>query len=156
MAQKNEILYVNFYTDGSAARKVNPEFPSAHPRKKAGAKRQKKPVLYVDPVAVFSLLVAAVLLVMMAVGLTQLQNAQAEAVAMENYVQELAEKNDELMDSFDKEVNLESVEQAAQVLGMVPKSQVQTVQIQVESEQLEAPAETFWSQVYTFLTNLFA
>ena len=29
MAQKHDILYVNFYTDGSAARKVAPAFPAA-------------------------------------------------------------------------------------------------------------------------------
>ncbi len=156
MAQKNEILYVNFYTDGSAARKVAPAFPAAQPRKKPTAKRHKKTVIYLDPVAVCSLLVAGVLLIMMAVGLTQLQTAREEALIMENYVRQLEAENQALNEEFNAKVNLESVEQSAQVLGMVPKSSVQSTPIQVETVQPEEPAETFFGQVYAFLTNLFA
>lgn len=156
MAQKNEILYVNFYTDGSAARKAMPAFPAAQPRKKPSAKRHKKTVIYLDPVAVCSLLVAGVLLIMMAVGLTQLQTAREEALIMENYVHQLEAENQTLNEKFNSEVNLESVEQSAQVLGMVPRSSVQSTPIQVETVQPEEPAETFFGQVYAFLTNLFA
>ena len=156
MAQKNEILYVNYYTEGSAARKIAPAFPAAKPRKKPAARRQEKVILQIDPVAVCSLLVAAVMLIMMAVGLTALQNARAQTIAMENYVQELSAKNEELTENFNREVDLEAVEKTAAALGMVPKDQVQHTPIMVTVAPEEAPAETFWSQLTAFLTNLFA
>ena len=124
MAPKHDIIYVNFYTDGSAARKAAPAFPASQPRKKTIARHHKRPVLYVDPVAVFSLAVACVLLIMMAVGLTGLQNAQAEAAQMESYLEQLQAENAQLNEKFAQEVDLESVEQSAIALGMVPKSQL--------------------------------
>ncbi len=156
MARKNDILYVNFYTDGSAARKVAPAFPAAKPRKKPAAKRQEKIVIHVDPVAVCSLVVAVVMLIMMSVGLTHLQNVRAEAIAMENYLQQLTAENERLTEEFYQQVDLESVEKTAYALGMVPKQQVSSTPITVNLVQEEAPAETFWSQVTAFLTNLFA
>ena len=44
MAQKYDILYVNFYTDGSAARKVNTAVPASQPRKHPAAKKQAKTI----------------------------------------------------------------------------------------------------------------
>lgn len=156
MARKNDILYVNFYTDGSAARKIAPAFPAAQPRKKPAAKRQEKIVIHVDPVAVCSLVVAVVMLIMMSVGLTSLQNVRAEAIAMENYLQQLTEENERLTEEFYQQVDLESVEKTALALGMVPSQQVSSTPITVNVMQEEVPAETFWSQVTAFLTNLFA
>ena len=156
MARKHDILYVNFYTDGSAARKVAPAFPETQPKQRPHAKRRKKTVIYVDPVAACSLVVAIVLLVMMSVGLTQLQNARAEAVAMESYVQQLEIQNQQLQDDFNQDVDLESVEKTALALGMVPKSEAKTMTIYVDTVDMEQPAGSFWSQVYAFLTNLFA
>ena len=156
MAPKHDIIFVNFYTDGSAARKAAPAFPASQPRKKTNARHHKRTVLYVDPVAVFSLAVACVLLIMMAVGLTGLQNAQAEAAQMESYLEQLQAENAQLNEKFAQEVDLESVEQSAIALGMVPKSQLQSTPIEVNEVQIEEPAETFWSQMTAFLTNLFA
>lgn len=130
MAPKHDILYVNFYTDGSAAKKIAPAFPVSQPRKKPVAKRRKKTVIYLDPVAVCSLIVAGVLLIMMAVGLTHLQAAQAETAAMESYLDELNAEKTRLQTEFDTQVDLESVEKAALAMGMIPKDQVQTVQLQ--------------------------
>ena len=76
MVPKHDILYVNFYTDGSAARKPQAAIPPVQPRKKPQNARRKK-TLYLDPVAVCSLMVAAVMLIMMAVGLNEFQNARA-------------------------------------------------------------------------------
>ena len=156
MAQKHDILYVSYYTDGSAAKKIAPAFPVTQPGKKPTANRRKKAVLYIDPVAVCGLIVAAVLLVMMAVGLTHLQNAQAEAQRMENYLGELKSENVSIQEKFDREVDLETVEKTALAMGMVPKDQVTTVQIQVDEIHLEEPAEeTVWEKMYAVLTNLF-
>ena len=156
MAQKHDILYVNFYTDGSAARKLAPAFPAAQPRKGGSAKRKKKTVIFLDPVAVCSLIVAAVLLISMAVGLTQLQSAQAEAAAMESYLEQLTAENERLAQEFDSQVDLETVEKTALAMGMVPKDQVKSVNIQVQEIRIEEPQKTFWDQMYAILTNLFA
>ena len=156
MAQKHDILYVNFYTDGSAARKMAPAFPAAQPRKSVNAKRKKKTVIFLDPVAVCSLIVAAVLLISMAVGLTQLQNAQAEAAAMESYLEQLTAENERLAQEFDSQVDLETVEKTAVAMGMVTKDQVKSVNIQVQEIHIEEPQKTFWDQMYAILTNLFA
>ena len=156
MAQKHDILYVNFYTDGSAARKMAPAFPAAQPRKSTSAKRKKKTVIFLDPVAVCSLIVAAVLLISMAVGLTQLQSAQAEAAAMESYLEQLTAENERLAQEFDSQVDLETVEKTALAMGMVPKDQVKSVNIQVQEIRIEEPQKTFWDQMYAILTNLFA
>lgn len=117
MAQKYDILYVNFYTDGSAARKVSPAAPATQPRKKPVAKRQQKTVIYLDPVAVCSIMMAAVLLVFMAIGLTQFQNARAEAQAMEAYVEKLSAEKEALSQDFYDSVDLDSVEKTAVALG---------------------------------------
>ena len=156
MAQKHEIVYVNYYTDGSAARKLAPAFPQAQPRKKQNPKGHRKTVLYLDPVAVCSLIVAAVLLVMMAVGLTHLQNAQAEAQRMDQYLDQLTAENNRLKQEFDTNVDLETVEKTALAMGMVPKDQVQTVEIMVNEIHIEAPTVTIWDQMYAILANLFA
>lgn len=156
MAPKHDILYVNFYTDGSAAKKIAPAFPASQPRKKPVAKHKKKPVIYLDPVAVCSLIVAGVLLIMMAVGLTQLQTAQAEAASMESYLDELNAEKARLQDEFDSQVDLKSVEKTALAMGMVPKEQVTTVQIQVDEAPQETPTITIWDRMTAILTNLFA
>ena len=156
MARKYDILYVNFYTDGSAARKMAPAFPAAQPRKSTNVKRKKKTVIFLDPVAVGSLIVAAVLLVAMAVGLTQMQNAQADAEAMESYLEYLTAENERLAEEFDTKVDLETVEKTALAMGMVPKDQVNSVNIQVQEIRIEEPPKTFWDQMYAILTNLFA
>ncbi len=134
MAQKHDILYVNFYTDGSAARKLAPAFPEVQPRRKPKTVRQQKRVLYLDPVAVLSLVVAAALLVMMAIGLTQFQKARSEAQQMEEYVQQLAAEKEALEAEYHESINLEEVEKTARALGMVDKDQVPAHQIHVDGQ----------------------
>ncbi len=134
MAQKHDILYVNFYTDGSAARKVAPAFPQTQVQKKSKTVRQKKTVIYIDPVAVCSLIVAAVLLVMMAVGLTQFQQARAEAQQMENYVQQLTAEKEALEAEYQNSIDLSEVEKTALALGMVPKDQAPSYDILIDAQ----------------------
>ncbi len=133
MAQKYDIMYVNFYTDGSAARKVAPAFPEIQTKRKPKAAKHKKILLYIDPVAVCSIVVAVVLLVMMTVGLTRFQQARAEAQMMENYLQQLTEQNQALQVEYGESVNLEEVEKTALALGMVPKEQVPSYEIYIDA-----------------------
>lgn len=156
MAPKHDIMYVSFYTDGSAARKMNPAFPQTQATTKAKTHKQKKTILYVDPIAIGSFLVAAVMLVMMAVGLTQFQSAQEEARMMEQYLTQLTEENEMLTLQYQEGLNLEEVEKTALALGMVPKDQVPTISIHLEDAPAQTSAPTLWEQVMAFLTNLFA
>ena len=156
MAQKYDILYVNFYTDGTAARQVAPAFPAVQPKRKVQTKAKKKRItVFLDPVAVCSILVAAVLLVMMAVGLNQFQAVREEAQAMEAYVTQLTLQNEELTQKYHSGMNLAEIEQTALALGMVPKDQVQTIPIQVQTLE-QQPQQDTWYQIGAFLANLFA
>ena len=155
MARKHDILYVNFYTDGSAARKIAPAFPESRPQPKPRSHKQKKIVIHVDPVAICSIMVAAVLLIMMAVGLTQFQNARQETERMEQYLQTLTEKNEALSSQYAENVDLDAVERTALALGMVPKSEAQSISIQLSSIQ-QPVQSSVWDQFVAFLTNLFA
>ena len=161
MAQKYDILYVNFYTDGSAARKVAPAAPATQHRKNPAAKRQQKTVIYLDPVAVCSIMMAVVLLVFMAIGLTQFQNARAEAQAMEAYVEKLTAEKEAISEEFYDSVDLESVEKTAVTLGMIPKAEAKTICVEspitdAQQIRIEEPTLNIWEQFLTFLTNLFA
>ena len=156
MAQKHDILYVNFYTDGSSARKLASAFPAQQPQRKPKAKKRRKLVVYLDPVAVCSLMVAVVLLIMMAVGMTQFQNARAEAQAMEQYLQQLTQENERLSTQYWEGIDLQEVEKTALALGMVPSQQVQNISIRLSEATIQQPHQNFWNHILTFLTNLFA
>ena len=156
MAPKYDIMYVDFYTHGSAARKMAPAVPVQQPQRKPKAKRSSKIVVHLDPVAVGSLMVAAVLLVMMFVGVAQFQNARAEAQVMEQYLQTLTQENESLKAQYWDGVDLQEVEKTALALGMVPREQVESVQIYVPQTTLQQPQENFFHQILAFLTNLFA
>ena len=156
MARKHDILYVNFYTDGSAARKIAPAFPESRPQPKPRTHKQKKILVYVDPVAICSIMVAAVLLIMMAAGLTQFQNARQEAEVMQQYLEVLSAENEDLAAQYAEGVDLEDVEKTALALGMVPKAEAQSMTIQLSGSNPQQSAPTFWDQFVAFLTNLFA
>ena len=154
MAQRLDILYVNFGIDGNAAKA--PE-KSVRTRKAQlpQARKQKRKVIYIDPVAAVSLVVAVWMMIMMAVGLVQYRSAQKEHAVMENYVQQLAEKNTQLKDEFHSGYDIEKIEKMALALGMVPKEEVPDSEITVSVPQPE-PEPTFWENIGTFLAGLFA
>lgn len=159
MAKKHDIMYVNFYTGGSAAHKIElippqPQQPEPAPAPKA--RPRKRTVVYVDPLAVASILVSAVMLVLMVVGMLTLNDAHAQEARMEAYVQSLQEQNEALQAEFDENYDPAALEEAALALGMVPVDQVEHRTIQV-APVVEAPAEpTFWEQVQAFFDGLFA
>ena len=88
MANRYGIEYVNFYTDGSSARKIAPVRKMATVELPKPKKRKRK-VIYVDPVATLGILVAVCLLIMMCVGLTRLSQERAQALALAQYTEEV-------------------------------------------------------------------
>ena len=91
MANYTEVRYINAYVSGSAARMVQTKaqkksaiMAKFHPKRKV--------VIAVDPVAIFGIVVACVMTVMLMVGFMTLNRVNEEAVAMEQNVKDLQKR----------------------------------------------------------------
>lgn len=153
MARKFDIQYVHYQTDGSAAREVAKVEP-LHTIRLPKAKKKKYIVVPIDPVATAGIIMAAVMFLLLTVGMVQLKESQAEAMAMATYVDTLREENAVLNDTYEAGYDITEVEQTALALGYVPYEQVTKVSVKVIPPVEETPSG--WQQVYTFLTGLFA
>ena len=156
MARRNEVQYVSFYTAGSAALKFE---PVTVPKKKASLPKQrraKKIRIFVDPMALIGGCVAAVMLVMMLVGLGQLQAARQQEAQLQAYVQHLEAENTKLDAQFQAGYDPQEVYDVAIGMGMIPADQAEHIQVSVEipAEAEEEPSA--WENFYTFLLGLFA
>ena len=157
MARKAEVRYINFYSAGSSAYKVD---TVSYPQKKRTVpspkqRKSKKVLIHVDPVAVAGVFFAAVMLVMMAVGLFQLSSARKQAVQMQAYVLQLQEHNRVLDAQYHAGFDPEEIRMIATQMGMIPVEQAQQIHITVPVTQpVQEP--TVWETVYTFLVGLFA
>ena len=155
MTQRRPIEYVQFYTVGTAAKKVEvakpklaePVFlpPIVHKRKK----------VYVDPVPVLGMLVAVCMLFTMLIGVNHLRQVRQDTEAMEQYVLHLQQVNDEKQELYHNSYSLEEIEKTAIALGMVPADQVlhQIIDVSEPSAQEEP---SLFDSVGTFLSGLFA
>lgn len=155
MAARCDVRYIQYCTDGSCARKLAPACPGAKPERVPKARKQKKLLVYVDPVAVAGIVVAALMLLMMAVGIGSYNTAQQRTAQMESYVERLQARNDTLTEKYKAGYDLEEVQKMALALGMVPQEQVEHVTIQVSVPQIEETPGA-WERFTTFLTGLFA
>lgn len=151
---QHQVRYIRYDTVGSAARKPV-EMPSVRKAVLPKPRKKKRTVVYVDPVAVLGLLVAAFMLIAMTVGIVEFAAARQEELQMEAYVEQLSSQNQQLRDAYETGYDLEAVEKTALALGMVPKEQVQTVTIYLD-EPAQAQTVTVWQRIGTFLTGLFA
>ena len=155
MAKDNR-RYIQFYTPGSTAIKVDIQdeqmwAPLPEP------KPEKKVEISVDPVAVIGFVVAFSLLLLMFVGVNQLNHARREVLTMERYVAQLTAENSTLEQTYHAGYNIERVRQQALEMGMIPAEEVPISQIFVTLPQIEVVEEpTFWNQITAFLTGLFA
>lgn len=157
MANRHEIQYVQFYVDGSAARKLDTVAPVKEKQQRTSAvRRPKRKNVYIDPVAILGIVVSVALFVSMLVGFHQLKTAQAEQAAMDLYVGQLKLSNHALQEQFHETVNLSDIEQKALALGMVPATEVRTTTIQISEPELTEEPASVWEQVGTFLASLFA
>lgn len=141
--------YINFYTDGSAARQ--PE-PKSQPRQTEATRKVHRPKRYtvaVQPFALLGLVLSAVMLVMMISGFVELRNAQLERNRMEEYVGQLTRQNRELTEVYEAGYDLEEIERIALALGMIPEEQAQQFHITVTPEQPQEQA-TFWEKLAAF------
>lgn len=155
MARYPSVQYVSLYTDGSAARKLSLNVPVSKPRAKAKVRKNKRITVYIDPVAFMGIVTAVVMLAVMTVSFFQLRQVQKEAAVMTSYVQQLRAENKALRTEFEEGFNVEEISRTAQALGMVPKSEVRHVSLQMQSQEIAQPVGA-WARICTFLSGLFA
>ena len=157
MAQKPKIQYIGqFYVHGSEARALELE----EQRKKAKARRplarlQQVELIYVDPVAVVSIVVAVIMLATMVTGALALKQDWAEYEQMATYVSFLNKQNAKLEKQYREGYDLEDVRSKALALGMVPSSQLQTRTVTV-TMPAEEPEISRVDQIRQYFEDMFA
>lgn len=154
MANQIDIRYIDFSTEGNAARKFAPA-----QKKKVqlpGAKRKTRRVLTIDPLAIIGVAVAVCMIVFMGIGVLRLQAAQEKNLQMAQYVDSLSEKNTALQAEFNEVCDLEEVRQLALALGMIPKLEAPQTGITMYVPEEPVASPSLWEQIGTFLAGLFA
>ena len=155
MARKPDIQYVRYYTDGSAARQLEVQSPRKTKAPYHRPRKQQGYVIYVDPLAVAGIALAAVMLISMLVGSIQLAVAKQQLSDAKAYVTTLRQSNEQLQKTYDEGYDLAEVERSALALGMIPVSQAQTFFVEIREEQIVEEV-TFWDRLSGKLEELFA
>ena len=157
MSQKPKIQYVGqFYIHGSEARQLELQEKKKQAKSKLPLERLRKiEVVYLDPVAIFGIVTALVMLTVMILGVLQIRDDWEEYRVMSNYVSRLNSENAELQADYRSQYDLEDIRIKAQALGMVPKSdlEVRTVYVTIPEPESEM---TWLEEVQWFLSGLFA
>lgn len=154
MAHNVSVQYVQYYTQGSAARRILPaakNLISTLPK----IKKRKAHRIYIDPVAILGTAVALCMLVMMVVGVNQLRQEQQKTAVMGQRVEQLRMENRQLQAEYAVQCDLDEVERTALALGMIPRQEAAHTTIQVEPVET-VESITMWQRIGTFLTGLFA
>ena len=158
MAQKLPIEYVQFYTGGSAAKKLEPANVQKLPELKNDPYvwHRKPKKIHLDVVALASILVAFCMIFTIAVGVVQLNQAVNQRHAMEEYVMYLHSENLRYQEEYAASYDIGHIEKTALSMGMVPSNQVAHKTIEI-TEPISQPEDTtLWQSVGVFLTGLFA
>ena len=112
-------------------------------------------MVYLDPVAIFGIVTALVMLAVMILGVLQIRDDWQDYRTMSNYVSRLNSENAELQADYRSKYDLEDIRVKAQALGMVPRSELETQTVYVTVPQPE-PEMTWLEELQWFLTGLFA
>ena len=153
MSQKPKIQYVGqFYIHGSEARQLELQEKKKQAKSKLPLERLRKiEVVYLDPVAIFGIVTALVMLTVMILGVLQIRDDWKEYRIMSNYVSRLNSEQADYRSQYD----LEDIRIKAQALGMVPKSDLEVRTVYVTIPQPE-PEMTWLEELQWFLSGLFA
>ena len=156
MAQKPKIQYIGqFYVHGSEARALALE----EERKQAKARRlahlQQVELIYVDPVAVVSIVVSLVMLATMLTGALALKEDWAEYEQMATYVSYLNKENAKLEKEYRAGFDLADIESKALALGLVPREQLKNRTVTV-TMPVEAPQPSRVDQIRQYFEDMFA
>ena len=157
MSQKPKIQYVGqFYIHGSEARQLELQEKKQRAKSKLPLERLRKvEVVYLDPVAIFGIVTALVMLTVMILGVLQIRDDWEEYRVMSNYVSRLNSENAQLQADYRSQYDLEDIRVKAQALGMVPKSELEVRTVYVTIPQPE-PEMTWLEEIQWFLSGLFA
>lgn len=156
MSQKPKIQYVGqFYIHGSEARQLELQEKKKAKSKLPLERLRKMEVIYLDPVAIFGIVTALVMLTVMILGVLQIRDDWQEYRVMSNYVSRLNSKNAEMWADYRSQYDLEDIRVKAQALGMVPKSELEVQTVYVTIPQPE-PEMTWLEEIQWFLSGLLA
>jgi len=158
MASRVDVQYIQFYTDGSAAKKIATPLPKKRVAEKPVARRAKRKVIRIDPVAILSLAVCLALFITLGVGIGKVQQAQQDNARMAQYVESLSQKSESLAQEYAAGYDLHEIEKTALALGMVHSDQAshRGVIVQMESETPVQPQMNFWQNLVAFFSSIFA
>ena len=157
MNQKPKIQYVGqFYVHGSEARKLQVQQEQRKAKTKLPlAKIQAIEKIYVDPVALAGIAVAVLMLVTMVLGAVQLKKDWDQYEQVSAYVSELKKENARKSHLYRSSYDLEDIKTKAVSMGLVPKSELQTMSVTVTVPEPE-PVPTRMEELRFFLEGLFA
>ena len=157
MNQKPKIQYVGqFYVHGSEARALQLQEEKRQAKTKLPLARiQKIEKIYVDPVALAGIAVAVMMLVTMVLGAVQLKKDWNQYEQVAAYVSELKKENARKSHLYRSSYDLEDIRTKAVSMGLVPKSELQTMAVTVTIPEPEAEP-TRMDEIRFFLEGLFA
>ena len=157
MNQKPKIQYVGqFYVHGSEARKLQLQEEKRQAKTKLPLARIKAiEKIYVDPVALVGIAVAVMMLFTMVLGAIQLKRDWDQYEQVAAYVSELKKENARMNHLYRSSYDLEDIKTKAVSMGMVPKSELQTMAVTVTIPAPEVEP-TRMEEIKFFLEGLFA
>ena len=156
MSQKPKIQYVGqFYIHGSEARQLELQEKKKAKSKLPLERLRKMEVIYLDPVAIFGIVTALVMMTVMILGVLQIRDDWEEYRVMSNYVSRLNSENAEMWADYRSQYDLEDIRVKAQAMGMVPKSELEVRTVYVTIPQPE-PEMTWLEEIQWFLSGLLA
>ena len=157
MALQPDIQYVPIcYVDGSTARKLEQPIYRTNATPQPRRRKAKRVVIAIDPVAIFGVLIAMVLLVCMVSGVVQYTVLQAQNRQMTDYITALELEKAQLEQTYRDGYNLDDIRDFAEANGMIPAEDLPQIQIEVELPEQEQPQLSWWDSITTFLAGLFA
>ncbi len=155
MALQPDIQYVQFYIDGSAAKKLERQ-PVHKPAVPAPERRRaRRKAIAVDPVAIIGIVLVMGMLIAMVAGLFSYFAGRERNRMMSDYVISMELENDRLRQQYRDGYDLEEIQEMAENMGMIPAADAQQIQIQVQIPQEETVEMGFWKSITTFLAGLF-
>lgn len=156
MIDKPKIQYVReFYNYGTEAKKL--DFRSLR-LPKSGLPLERlstAETITLDPVAMVAIVAAIVLLIVIAAGITQIQDDWTEYDATAAYLSHLRAENAELALAYQESFELEEIANKAQGLGLVSLEEVKTMTVLVTVAEPE-PEPSWFDNVKTFWQGLWA
>lgn len=157
MNQKPKIQYVGqFYVHGSEARQLQLQEEKKQAKTRLPlAKIQAIEKIYVDPVALAGIVVAVVMLVTMVLGAIQLKRDWEQYERVSVYVSDLKKDNAKKSHLYRASYDLEDIKTKALSMGLVPKSELQSMSVAVTMPEKEAQP-TRMEEIRFFLEGLFA